>query len=96
MPIALRPMILRAMASGGMIVNFGREVGVNSPADLTTLATAMRDRAILPEIEIFDAGMINAARYFESKGPMAPADLRRRLGRAPGHGRHGLDGGIRA
>lgn len=49
-------------------LNFPREASMNSPADLAALATAMRDRAILPEIEIFDSGMINAVRYFERKG----------------------------
>lgn len=49
-------------------LNFAREASVNSPGDVAALAARMRERGILPEIEIFDAGMINAVRYFERKG----------------------------
>ncbi|HPA20004.1 MAG TPA: 3-keto-5-aminohexanoate cleavage protein [Verrucomicrobiae bacterium] len=49
-------------------LNFAREASLNSPEDLVRLAEAMRDRLVLPEIEIFDSGMINAVRYFERKG----------------------------
>ena len=48
--------------------NFNREPSVNSPDMIQALAREMKSRGILPELEAFDAGMINYAKYLEGKG----------------------------
>ncbi len=48
-------------------VNFNRQASVNSPDMIQRLALEMRDRGILPELEAFDAGMINYARYLDAR-----------------------------
>lgn len=49
-------------------VNFNREASVNSPEMIQSLAKEMKRRGILAELEAFDAGMINYAKYLERKG----------------------------
>jgi uncharacterized protein (DUF849 family) len=49
-------------------VNFNRETSVNSPDMITALAAEMQRLDILPELEVFDSGMINYAKYLEKKG----------------------------
>lgn len=49
-------------------VNFNREMSQNSPDMIKSLASEMKVRGILPELEAFDAGMINYAKYLEKKG----------------------------
>lgn len=53
-------------------VNFNREASVNSPDMIQSLAGEMNDRGILPELEAFDIGMINYAKYLEQKGLLKP------------------------
>ena len=45
---------------------------MNAPDMIRALAAKMKERAILPEIEAFDAGMINYARYLERKQLLTP------------------------
>ena len=52
--------------------NFNREPSVNSPDIIQALAREMKSRGILPELEAFDAGMINYAKYLEGKGFLQP------------------------
>ena len=40
-------------------VNFNRETSINTPEMITALAQEMQKRHILPELEVFDSGMIN-------------------------------------
>jgi 3-keto-5-aminohexanoate cleavage enzyme len=49
-------------------VNFNRQVSVSSPDMIQALAQEMKLRGILAELEAFDAGMINYAKYLEMKG----------------------------
>ena len=53
-------------------LNFNREASVNSPDMIQRLAGEMKSRGIVPELEAFDAGMINYAKYLESKGLLEP------------------------
>ncbi len=53
-------------------VNFNRETSVNTPQMIMALAEAMHKKRILPELEVFDSGMINYAKYLESKGLITP------------------------
>lgn len=46
-------------------LNFSTGASINTPATIERLAQTMKERGIKPELEIFDAGMINFARYLE-------------------------------
>jgi len=49
-------------------LNFNKTESVNSPEMIQNLAMEMKNKGILPELEAFDAGMINYAKYLEKKG----------------------------
>lgn len=53
-------------------LNFNSIASVNSPDMVMALAGEMQARGILAELEAFDAGMINYARYLHRKGLLAP------------------------
>jgi uncharacterized protein (DUF849 family) len=53
-------------------LNFNRVASMNSPDMIKTLANEMKSREITPELEAFDAGMINYAKYLEHKGTLQP------------------------
>jgi uncharacterized protein (DUF849 family) len=53
-------------------VNFNRQASVSSPDMIQSLAQEMKRRGILAELEAFDAGMINYAKYLEKKGLIEP------------------------
>jgi 3-keto-5-aminohexanoate cleavage enzyme len=49
-------------------LNFNKEASINSPQMIQDLAQKMLDQGIKPELEVFDIGMINYARYLIRKG----------------------------
>jgi len=49
-------------------LNFNRSASVSEPEVIQGLARIMQERGIVPELEAFDAGMINYAKYLEHKG----------------------------
>jgi uncharacterized protein (DUF849 family) len=49
-------------------VNFNRQASVSEPSTIKGLARIMQQKGILPELEAFDAGMINYAKYLAHKG----------------------------
>ena len=53
-------------------LNFNLVASVNSPEMIQMLAKEMKSRGILAELEAFDAGMINYAKYLERKGILEP------------------------
>lgn len=53
-------------------MNFASGPSVNSPATIEGLARAMSDRGIVPELEVFDTGMVNYANYLIGKGVLQP------------------------
>ncbi len=53
-------------------LNFNKVESLNSPDMIQALANEMKLRGILPELEAFDAGMINYAKYLEKKGLLEP------------------------
>ncbi len=53
-------------------VNFNKVTSVNSPDMIRRLAEEMASRGILPELEAFDAGMINYAKYLIARGVLQP------------------------
>jgi 3-keto-5-aminohexanoate cleavage enzyme len=53
-------------------LNFNRQASMNSPQMIQDLAAAMLERGIRPELEAFDLGMINYARYLITKELIRP------------------------
>lgn len=53
-------------------LNFNKVESINSPDMIQALANEMKLRGIMPELEAFDAGMINYAKYLEKKGLLEP------------------------
>lgn len=49
-------------------LNFLDGPSVNAPATIRALAGIMRDRGIVPELEIFDLGMVNFAHVLQREG----------------------------
>jgi 3-keto-5-aminohexanoate cleavage enzyme len=53
-------------------VNFNKVASINSPDMIMALAKKMQANDIKPELEVFDLGMINFARYLMGKGLLTP------------------------
>jgi uncharacterized protein (DUF849 family) len=53
-------------------LNFNHQESINSPQFIQSLAREMKRRGILPELEAFDTGMINYAKYLEKKNLIEP------------------------
>jgi len=49
-------------------MNFKDDTGINSPETILSLLTSMNSSGIRPELEIFDTGMANYAKYLFEKG----------------------------
>jgi 3-keto-5-aminohexanoate cleavage enzyme len=48
--------------------NFPTTISENSPAEIEQLAVAMKERGIMPELEVFEPGMLTTAHSLRSKG----------------------------
>ncbi|TMV53021.1 3-keto-5-aminohexanoate cleavage protein [Paenibacillus mesophilus] len=53
-------------------MNFPRTASVNSPEMIAALAGLMKQKGIKPELEVFDLGMVNYAKYLIRKGLLEP------------------------
>lgn len=53
-------------------LNFNNTESMNSPDMIKALAATMKETGILPELEAFDTGMINYAKYLENKKLLIP------------------------
>ena len=53
-------------------LNFNRQASINTPQSIQSLALTMLEKGIRPELEVFDLGMINYARYLIRKGLIRP------------------------
>ncbi len=56
-------------------MNFTRSASVNSPDVIIGLAERMQERGIVPELEVFDIGMMNTAHYMIARGYLKPPFL---------------------
>jgi 3-keto-5-aminohexanoate cleavage enzyme len=61
---------LASLTLGSM--NFPTQASINEPAMIQRLAAAMHERGIVPELEIFDFGMIDYAHYLIGRGVLEP------------------------
>ena len=48
-------------------MNFPQQASVNAPSMITSLAEKMKDRGIVPELEVFELGMIDYSKYLIRK-----------------------------
>ena len=53
-------------------VNFNNVASINSPDVIQKLSLEMKKCGIVPELEVFDIGMINYARYLAKKQLLTP------------------------
>lgn len=53
-------------------LNFNKIASINTPDMIQDLAEKMKKLGIVPELEAFDAGMINFAKYLIKKGLLTP------------------------
>ncbi|WP_447746496.1 3-keto-5-aminohexanoate cleavage protein [Pseudomonas nicosulfuronedens] len=53
-------------------LNFSRSASVNSPEMIQRLAERMAEAGVRPELEVFDAGMLNYAHYLLERGLIQP------------------------
>ena len=56
-------------------LNFNKIASINSPDMIQAPAYKMKNRGIVPELEAFDAGMINYSKYLIKKGLLEAAAL---------------------
>jgi 3-keto-5-aminohexanoate cleavage enzyme len=61
---------LASLTLGSM--NFPKQASINEPDVIRRLAGAMLERGIVPELEIFDMGMLDYAHYLIGKGILQP------------------------
>jgi 3-keto-5-aminohexanoate cleavage enzyme len=52
-------------------MNFGDDVFVNSRPDIVKVAARLRERRLVPECEVYDAGMLDTLRWLVEKGHLA-------------------------
>ncbi|MFZ2633172.1 MAG: 3-keto-5-aminohexanoate cleavage protein [Desulfosalsimonadaceae bacterium] len=53
-------------------LNFNKQASINTPEMIQMLAKKMMEKGIRPELEAFDLGMINYAKYLIQKGLIKP------------------------
>ena len=53
-------------------LNFPGQASVNEPSMILDLAERMYDRGIMPELEVFDFGMVDFGRYLLERGVLRP------------------------
>lgn len=53
-------------------LNFNKQASINTPQMIQALARKMLDLGIRPELEVFDLGMVNYAKYLARKGLLRP------------------------
>lgn len=53
-------------------MNFGDGVFVNARPDIVTVAGRLRARGLVPECEVYDAGMLDTLRWLLERGHLAP------------------------
>ena len=53
-------------------MNFPTQASVNEPKMIQDLATTMKQRGIVPELELFEVGMADYARYLIGRGVLVP------------------------
>ena len=66
---ALRP-DLASLTLGSL--NFPKQASVNDPETIVALAERMHERGIVPELEVFDLGMTDYARFLVERGVLRP------------------------
>ena len=68
-PLTLRPE-MASLNLGSM--NFGDDVFLNHPKDIQMFAEKMRAEGVMPELEIYEAGMLESAFQWVQRGVLSP------------------------
>jgi len=71
-PLALKPEM--ATLNAGTL-NFGDDIFINHPADIIRLAEAFKNYDVVPEIEVYESGMIDAVAKLIKKGVITHSPL---------------------
>ncbi|HPB18244.1 MAG TPA: 3-keto-5-aminohexanoate cleavage protein [Candidatus Cloacimonas sp.] len=71
-PLALKPEM--ATLNAGTL-NFGDDIFINHPADIIRLAEAFKTYDVVPEIEVYESGMIDAVVKLIKKGVITHSPL---------------------
>lgn len=72
-PLNLKDKLKPDMASLTLSsLNFNKKESVNSPETIKQLAFLMKEKGIMPELEAFDLGIINYAKYLAKKKLIEP------------------------
>ena len=71
-PLALKPEM--ATLNAGTL-NFGDDIFINHPADIIRLAEAFKTYDVVPEIEVYESGMIDAVAKLIKKGVITHSPL---------------------
>lgn len=53
-------------------LNFPKQASINEPDMIRRLAERMRERGVVPELEVFDLGMVDYLRYLLDRGVLEP------------------------
>jgi 3-keto-5-aminohexanoate cleavage enzyme len=53
-------------------MNFGDDVFLNARPDIVRIASRLRERGLVPECEVYDAGMLDTLRWLLGRGHLAP------------------------
>jgi uncharacterized protein (DUF849 family) len=53
-------------------LNFNKVASMNAPSMIEDLAKTMKEKGVVPELEVFDVGMINFGKYLIKKEYIAP------------------------
>lgn len=64
-PLALKPEMGTLNAG---TLNFGDDIFVNHPADIVRLAEAFKEYGVVPEVEVYESGMIDVVARLVKKG----------------------------
>jgi 3-keto-5-aminohexanoate cleavage enzyme len=53
-------------------MNFGDDVFLNARPDVVRIAARLREKGMIPECEVYDAGMLDTLRWLRERGHLAP------------------------
>jgi len=71
-PLALKPEMGTLNAG---TLNFGNDVFINHPADIIRLAEAFKEYGVVPEVEVYESGMIDSVARLIKKGIITHSPL---------------------
>ena len=71
-PLALKPEMGTLNAG---TLNFGNDIFINHPTDIVRLAEAFKEYGVVPEVEVYESGMIDSVARLVKKGVITHSPL---------------------